>query len=379
MVEESKENIEKNKEQERPAKHKFNLPQLNLGGLFQPKIPLSELVLFTKHLSMMLEAGVSEIESLKIIQEQTKNRHFKKVLKRTIPRVEKGKFLSESLKESNGFNELFINVIKLGETSGTLPENLSYLAEEIKKTQELRSKVKGALVYPTIILIVTIIVVIALLVFVIPRITPIFKSLNVELPATTQFLVNTAGIFQNHYLTIIAGIIGFYIMFKVSLRLGAVKYFLNSILLYIPVVNKMIAHYNMANISRTISLLLRSGVNVVQAIISASESTANPVYKRVLVKAAQDIKEGKPLYTYLEKHGRLFPPTFVRMVQIGERTGNLTHNLSYLSGFYESELDEKVRNLSSVFEPVLMVVLGGLVGFIAISIITPIYEITQQI
>lgn len=361
------------------TKPKFNLLQLNLGKIFQSKIPLSEQVLFTKHLSMMLEAGVSEVESLRIIQEQTKNRHFKKVLKDTIPRVEKGKFLSESLKESNGFNDLFINVIKLGETSGTLPENLNYLAEEIKKTQELKSKVKGALVYPAIILIVTIIVVIALLVFVIPRLTPIFASLDVELPATTQFLVNTASLFQNHYLTIIAGAIGFYIMFKVSLRLKPIKYFLNRILLYIPVVNKMIAHYNMANISRTISLLLKSGINVVQAIISASESTANPVYRKVLIRAAQDIKEGKPLYTYLEKHSNLFPPTFVRMVQIGERTGNLTHNLSYLSGFYESELDERVRNLSSVFEPVLMVVLGGLVGFIAISIITPIYEITQQI
>lgn len=358
----------------------MKFPNLNIRGIFTPKIPPSEQILFTKHLSMMLKSGVSQIESLRIIQEQTKNKAFKKLLGRIIPRIEKGKFLSESLGEARkSFGELFISVLKLGESSGTLPENLDYLSEEIKKSKALRSRVKSAMVYPIIILVVTIIVITVLLVFVLPKILPIFDGLGVELPITTRILINTSDIFIQYWLFIILGIVGFMVLFKLFLRLPGIKYILNRFFLLVPILGTMIKNYNLANISRTLSLLLKSGINVVEAITSTSNSISNPVYKDALMDATENVREGKAMYIYLEKHGHLFSPTFIRMVQIGERTGNLTHNLGYLSDFYEEELDKTVKALPTIFEPLMLIILGLLVGFIALSIITPIYEITQQI
>lgn len=359
------------------VKRKANFTMQNI---FRLRIPLAEQVLFTKHLSMMLSAGISEVESLKIIKDQTNNRVFKKMLDKVIGNVERGQFLSESLRESqNAFGPLFINVVKLGEISGTLPENLEYLAEEIKKSQDLRSKIKAALIYPAIVLLLTAAVITSLIVFVLPKITPIFTSLNVELPLTTRILIGTANLFQYHYIPLIVGLITVIGLFIGLLRIGAVRYALNRLLLAMPVAGKMVTDYNMSNIGRTLGLLLKSGVEIVEAVSSTAESTQNPVYKRLLLDAVEEVKQGKTIHTYLETKPKLFPPTFSRMVQIGERTGNLTHNLSYLSGFYESQLGDKVKNLSSVFEPALMIILGLVVGFVALSIITPIYEITTKI
>jgi len=368
-----------NNDTPKPVKPKRS-PNFSFQNIFGLRIPLPEQILFTKHMSMMLSAGISEVESLKIIRDQTTNRGFKKMLDRVIMNVERGQFLSESLKESqNAFGPLFLNVVNLGEESGTLPENLEYLSEEIKKSQELKSKIKAALIYPIIVLILTAAVITTLMVFVLPRLTPMFQSLHVELPATTKILIASANLFQFHYIALTFGTLAVIGLFIGMLRVPLIRYELNKILMFVPVVGKMITDYNMSNIARTLGLLLKSGVEIVEAVGSTASSVQNPVYKEALLQAIEEVKQGRTLHTYLETRGRLFPPTFTRMVQIGERTGNLTHNLSYLAGFYESQLGDSVKNLSSVFEPALMIILGLIVGFVAISIITPIYELTTKI
>lgn len=354
--------------------------KFSLFDIFPAKISLAEQILLAKHLSMMLQSGISEVESLRIIKEQVDNKRFKAILERIVLDVENGQFLSESLNRfKNAFGELFINIIKLGEISGTLPENLDYLAEEIKKKASLKSKVKGALIYPLIILLATIGVTGVLVLFVLPKILPIFETLNVKLPITTIILIAVTDFVNAYYIWIGLGIVAVIIGFIFALRIHSVRFFVHRLVLYIPIAGKISSDYNMANIARTLGLLLKSGVKIVEAVGATADSIPNLVFKKALTEAVEDVRRGAPIYQYLEKQPHLFPPVLTRMIQIGERTGNLDTNLIYLSEFYENALDEKVKNLSSVLEPILMVFMGLLVGFVALSIITPIYEVTQSI
>ncbi|MBI2013732.1 MAG: type II secretion system F family protein [Candidatus Colwellbacteria bacterium] len=358
----------------RPKKH------FEFSFLLPTKVPLNELLLFSKHLSLMLKSGMSEIESIKIIRNQIKSRGFGKILDKVGIDLENGQFLSESLSKYKGtFGELFVGVIKLGEISGTLPENLEYLAVETKKKSELHAKVRSALIYPMVILVATLSVSGGLVFFVLPKIMPIFTSLKVELPITTKILISSANFIQQYYIYIGIGLVVFIIGFALLLRIKVIKYVYHRMILLIPIFGTMAKHYNMANITRTLGLLLKSGTKIVEAISATSDTVANLVYKESLKKAAEEVTRGEALYKRFDKHPSLFPPTVTRMVQIGEQTGNLDSNLAYLSEFYENELDGTVKNLSSVLEPILMVVMGLLVGFVAISIIMPIYEVTQGI
>lgn len=342
------------------------------------RVPLPEKIMFTKHLSMMIKSGMSEIESIKLIRSQVKSKGFGTILDEVIDGLDNGQFLSATLEPfEKVFGELFINIIKLGEMSGTLPDNLGFLSVELKESRKLRSKIHSALVYPVIVLITTIGVVSALVLFVLPRILPIFKTLGAELPATTRALIFTANGLKNNFLLIALGFIVLFLIWTILLRIEPVRYVFHRLLLVLPLAGKISKKYNMANLTRTLGILLKSGVKIVEAVTTASNTTENLVFKRELLAAAEEVRKGEALYKYLEKRDKLFPPTVSRMIEVGEKTGNLDENLEYLSEFYRNEVDETVANLSSIIEPALLLVMGGLVGFVAISIITPIYEITQ--
>lgn len=354
-------------------KFSFSIP-------FFSKVPLAERILFSQHLSMMIRAGMTEVESLRLVKRQMKNRNFQKILEKVIVNVENGQFLSESLNQfKNAFGDLFINIIKLGEISGTLSENLSYLAEEMKKDRALRAKVQSALIYPFIILFATLGVTSALIFFIVPKIIPVFTTLGIKLPLTTRILIGVSNFIFSYYLWIIIGIIVFIIIWLVFIQFKKVRYFYHRLIFLVPIFGKISIGYHIANFTRILGLLLKSGVRIVEAISLASEITSNLVYKKSFLEAAEQIKKGEALYTYLEKRTSIFPPTVSRMIEVGEKTGNLDVNLLYLAEFYENEIDEKIKNLSSILEPILLIVMGLLVGFVAISIITPIYEISQNI
>lgn len=349
-------------------------------GTFFLRVPLSEKILFTKHLSMMVKSGMSEIESLRLIQSQIKSKAFRRMLDKVIGDLENGQFLSVALTPfKRVFGDLFINVIRLGEASGTLAENLEFLTQELKERQALRSRVRSALIYPIVILIATIGVTGALVFFVLPRILPIFSSLGVQLPLTTRILIGTANFLNAYYILVLVGAVLLVTAWSFLLRIPPVRYAYHRALLVTPFVSGIVKGYNMANITRTLHVLLRSGVKIVEALLTASDITANRVYKRALLATAEGVKRGEPMHEYLEKHPALFPPTVSRMIEVGERTGDLEGNLRYLADFYKNEVDETVKNLSSVLEPALLVIMGALVGFVAVSIITPIYEVTQTI
>ncbi len=360
-----------------PKKFKY---KFRFSDLFPVKVSLGEQTLLAKHLSMMLKSGVSEVESLQIIRDQIKSKRFRKLLTLIIADVENGQFLSEAIKRyKETFGELFVSLVKLGEVSGTLPENLDYLSEEIRKKSELKGKVRSAMVYPVIILITMLLITSGLLIFVFPKILPILVALNVPLPITTRILITISNFTSSYWPELLVGLVILIILWSVLIRTTIFKYILHRILLSTPIAGKIVRDYNMANIARTMALLLKSGVKIVEAVASTANSVSNLVIKDAFMEAAEEIKRGGTIYKAIERKQGLFPTTFSRMVQIGERTGNLDANLFYLATFYENEVSEKLRDLSATIEPILMILMGLMVGFIALSIITPIYQLARGI
>ncbi|MEK7146654.1 MAG: type II secretion system F family protein [Patescibacteria group bacterium] len=342
------------------------------------RIPLAEKILFTKHLSMMIQAGMPEIDSLRLIRRQARSRSFIFILDKVLKDLENGQFLSVSLSQFiHIFGDLFINIIKIGEASGTLAENLNYLSTELKKSQQLRQKIRSAIIYPIVILVATVGVTGALVFFVLPKIMPIFASLNVKLPLTTRILIGFSNALYNYWHWILLGLAVLAIIFILLLKIRMIRFGIHRILIFIPIIGSISKSANMANFSRTLGLLLKSGVTIVEALNIAADSLPNLVYKREIHNTAQRVKSGESINKYLSEQEQFFPPTISRMIEVGETTGNLDNNLLYLAEFYENEVDETTKNLSSILEPLMLLVMGGIVGFVAVSIITPIYEVTQ--
>jgi type IV pilus assembly protein PilC len=304
---------------------------------------------------------------------------LQKIIASLVKDAESGVFLSNGLaKFKNVFGDLFINIIKVAEVSGTLPENLIYLGDELKKKSDLQKKVRGAMIYPIIILIATVIIATTMIVFVFPKILPLFQGVKGDLPITTRILIGFSEIISAYGIFLLTGIILFIAGLRFLFTFPVPKYLYHRFLFFVPVFGSAIIKYNMANFSRTLGLLLRSGVKIIEAINITSASTANRVYRRELDGAANYVRTGEYLSKYLVKHPSIFPATLVNMIEVGENTGNLTANLFYLAEYYESEVDDFVRNISSVIEPILLLFMGGIVGFIALSFITPIYQLTKQ-
>lgn len=349
-------------------------------GKFFLRVPLQEKIILARHLSIMIKAGLPLLDSVIMLQKQTKSKSLAKILGEVAGNVSNGQFLSKSLeKYQDIFGDLFINIIRIGEGSGTLSDNLNYLSEELKKKAELKKKVIGALVYPIVILVATFGITGLLTIFIFPKILPIFSSLNVELPITTRTLIFVSNLLTQRG-PLIAGIfVSLVVLFIFLLKIKVFGFYYNLFLLRVPFLGNMIRNVNMANFMRTLGLLLKSGVKIVEAVNITADALSNPVYRNELKQIALGIQKGESISKYLSLHPHFFPPMIANMVAVGENTGNLSETLLYLAGFYESEIDEATKNLSNVLEPALMIIMGLMVGFVAISIITPIYEVTSGV
>lgn len=344
------------------------------------RVSLQEKLVFTKNLALALKAGVSLVKSLQMIENQSRTSSFRKIVRSLISDTNKGMFLSAGLEKFKPlFGELFINIIKVAETSGTLPENLIYLGDELKKKADLRKKVRGAMIYPIIILIATIIIASTMIIFVFPKILPLFENFKAELPLTTRMLIKISEIVSNYGIWILIGAAVFLVGFRLLLKIPAIRKIYHKILFYLPLFGKAIVNFNMANMARTFGLLLRSGVKIIEALSITGATLTNLVYRSELGGAGEAVRKGEFISRYFRARPRLFPAILVDLLEIGENTGNLTENLFYLADHYEAEVDDFVKNLSGILEPVLLLFMGGIVGFIALSFITPIYQLTRQI
>lgn len=345
------------------------------------RLKTTEKINFARHLSMVVRAGLPLLEGLRMLRKQQFSKTLSRIIDVIIEDINSGKFLADSLNRyPTIFGEFFINIVRVGETSGTLADNLTYLSEEIRKSRELKSKVRSALIYPIVLLVATIIVVSFLTFFVFPKILPVLSGFNVQLPLTTRILIGFLDFAKNYGIyTVIAfalAVIGSRLVFA---NVRPLRKAFHRFLLAIPVIGGLMVNVNVANFSRVLGLLLKSGVHIVEGINITSSTFTNLVYRDILVGAADAIRRGESLGTYLEKHPKQFPPLMSGIVTIGEGTGNLEDNLIYLSGHYTEETEEALKTLTALLEPVLLIGMGLLVGFVALSIILPIYSLSQGI
>ncbi len=350
-------------------------------ALTPPRFSLKDQIYFAKRLSFLLNAGVSVIEALHLLREQAHGGGQIRLLDQIILDVSNGKALSQSfMKFPKVFSEFMIHIIKIGEASGTLSANLTYLADELKKEQALRRKVVGAFVYPAIITLATLGITIFLVVYLFPKIMPVFMSLNVTLPFTTRAVIFLSEFLRHFWLFLFLGIGACVVLCTLALRKSRkFRILFHYVLLRLPIAGKILKYYIVANGTRTLGLLLKSGISLSESLSITADTTSNLVYKYQFRVLGKIVTRGDKMSTYCARETFFFPAMLGHMVAVGERSGKLSETLIYLSELYEAEVDEFTKNISTMIEPLLMVIMGVMVGFIAISIITPIYSITQNL
>jgi type II secretory pathway component PulF len=345
------------------------------------RFSIKEQVLFAKRLAFLSKAGVSILESVTIIRNQTKSKRKRRILDTVVADVAAGQSLSRSLERYKQlFGEFTVNLIRIGETAGVLPENLMYLAEELSKKQALQRKVQGALIYPIFITIATLGVTGMLIVFIFPKIMPIFISLNVSLPWTTRVLLNVSEFLSQYGFVTLLGTIFIIIAVELAriafrpLRIAA-----DWLLLKLPIAGGIASSYNCANFCRTVALNIKSGVALSESLHITADVTKNTLYRDAYLDFAAHVMKGEKISTTMAKYPNIFPDMLPHMILIGETTGSLSNTLTYLSDLYEAEVEESTRNLSNSIEPILLMTMGIMVGTIAVSVIAPIYEVTKSI
>jgi len=335
---------------------------------------------FARNLEVMSRSGMQVLDSLEIIKKQTKSKTFIQIIDQLITDIKNGHYLSSGLERyKNIFGDFFINLIRVGESSGTLSENLRYLADELKKKDELNKKIKGAMAYPIILMIATLGITAILAFFVFPKILPVLKSLNVKLPPITLGFIAISQFLFDYGLFIFVGLAVLIAGFFMLLRVKAFKLGWHRVIIFLPFTKTMSQNINMVNFARTLGLLLKSGVKIIEALQISADTIDNLVYRGEIMKMAEGVRRGDSLSKYLTVDSKLFPPIFSEMIVVGENTGKLDESLLFLANYYESELDESTRNMSSFLEPVMLLTMGLVVSLVAMAIITPIYKITQTI
>jgi len=361
-----------------------NIPKKDLNkkapSQFFLSFSIQEQATFAKRLAILTKAGIPILEALHMMQKQAKSKSSALIINHLHEQLESGHSLAEGMaKFKNVFGEFAVNIVRVGEHSGTLNENLNYLADELKKKQELRRKIIAALVYPIFIVLATIGMTIVLTTYVFPKIMPIFQSFKTQLPWSTRLLMLASRTFSNDWLYIIGLLIATLAGVWFLLRQPKIRLWVDRNILRLPFLGALLKSYLVSNVTRSLGLLLKSEVRIVEALEIVASTSANSAYRQKFYEIAQGAKRGEKISLSMERDSLLFPSVVIQMASVGEATGNLSSSLMYLAEMHEDEMNNLTRNLSTSIEPVLMIFMGLLVGFIAISIITPIYGITQSI
>lgn len=348
--------------------------------MFSSRLSIKDQAAFAQKLAFLIRADVPIMESLKMIKNQSSFSRAK-IFDQVLADVTSGQFLSSSLaKHRNTFGTFAVNIIKVGEEGGILDKNLEYLAQELKKRQELKKKILGAMVYPAFITLATIGVSAMITVYIFPKLMPVFESVNFKLPLTTRILMGVSNLMIAYGFYMFLGIIILFIGLAFAYKkFKPFNLILNRMLIKVPIFGPLFQSYHMANFCRTFGLLLNCQVGIINAANITGDATANLLYRGEISTLADQITKGKRVAEYLENRKKLFPEMVAQMVSIGETAGNLGDTLIYLSDHYEGEVNDITKNLSNSLEPILLVGMGLVVGFVAVSVITPIYELTANI
>jgi len=339
-----------------------------------------EKVILTRNLGAMIEAGLSLTRSLTVLERQSKNQKLKMVLAGINNDVKGGGNFHSALKKfPKVFSPLFVSMVLAGEESGKLAESLKIIGAQLERAYTLKKKIKGALIYPSIILIAMVVIGILMLVFVVPTLTQTFEELGAELPKSTQGIIAASEFLseQTLFAVLIPTLIG--ILFYYGLRTRRGKRIFYYTLLHIPIIGELVKEIQAARTARTLSSLLSSGVEIVTSISITREVIQNPYYREVLAQAEEDVQKGLPLSGSFTNNEHLYPILVGEMISVGEETGKLPDMLLRVAEFYESEVEQKTKDMSTIIEPFLMIIIGTFVGFFALSMISPIYSLSESI
>jgi len=344
------------------------------------KVSLTDKIMITKNLGVMFSAGLSLVKSFDILASQTRNKDLKNALFDIKNRVSKGESFSDSLASyPNIFSDLFVNMIKVGEESGTLDEVFRVLSLQLQKEHELKSKIRNAMVYPLIIVMVMIAVGIVIVTFVLPNLNVFFTSLNVDIPIYTRIVLAVGNFLsKNWYLMIvlpalIAGLI--YLILKTKRGREAA----DTLFLGMPIISPIVKKNNSALLIRSMSSLVAASVPLITALEITAKTMGNHYYKEALTEAGKRIKKGEKLSNALKDYQNIFPIGVIEMVEVGEETGQTSSILKKLADFYEQEAIDAIEKVTTLIEPVLIIILGLSVGFFAVSIIEPMYSSLRAI
>lgn len=355
----------------------------SLGGFFKNnKVKSDDLVIFTRQLAAMVSAGVPLLRSLNALMEHSESPALKSLLVGVIRDVEGGASLGDSLAKHPGtFNDVYVNMVRAGETAGIMDEILNRLALQQEKSASIKKKVKGAMTYPMVLMVITVVAFFGLMLFVIPQLGSIITSLggpDAELPLLTQVMLGSSHFMLSFWYIIIPAFGGTVYLVLRYIRTPAGRRQFHRLVLKAPAVNGIIRKLVVARFARTFSALTGAGVSIIESMTVTAHALGNVVYEEALLQAVTEVKNGKQLSQILEEGG-LYPAIVPQMLAVGEETGETATVLVKVADFYEEEVDTAIGSLSSIIEPIMIVVMGGAVGLIAASVMGPIAGLATQI
>ncbi len=348
---------------------------------FKKKIKPQEIITLARNLSVMVDAGLSVSRALTVLAKQSKSKNMVEVLDNINNSVMSGETLSKSLEaHPNIFSSLFVSMVRAGEESGKLSNSLRTVADQLEKANTLSKKVKGAMIYPSVIVGVMVAIGILAMVYMVPTLTETFRGLEIELPLPTRIIIAISDFLRMNFILTIGMILALVFGMTTMIKTRRGKDTLDFIVLHLPMINTISKEVNAARTSRTLSSLISSGVDIVSAINITGAVLQNHYFKNLLTEAAQQVQVGELLSSSLSNsNGNLFPVFVGEMLSVGEETGKMTDMLENIANYYESEVDQKTKDMSTIIEPFLMILIGIVVGIFAIAMMLPTYSLVDAI
>mgnify|MGYP003585028689 CR=1 FL=1 len=351
------------------------------SGLFKKKVKLNDMVLFTRQLATMVNAGVPLLRALVTLKDQVENKTLKEIIDQICKDVEGGTPLADSLeKHPETFSDIYINMVRAGEAAGILDDVLKRLATQEEKTASMRKKIKSASTYPIVLLVITIVAFFGLMLFVIPNIGKILLDIggpDAQLPMITQIMLKISDFTVRYWYIVLAVLSATVFAIRKYIATDEGRFKLHQLVLKIPILNTLTMKIAISRFTRTFAALLSAGVSVVEALKVTSHALGNKVFEKEVLEATQKVINGQPLSKAIE--GGMFPAIVPQMLAIGEETGQTSDVLTKVADFYDEEVDSTIESLSSILEPVMIVVMGGAVGLIAISVMGPIANLSTSV
>jgi len=354
--------------------------EINVSSLFKimQRAKFSDVVEFTRQIATMMTAGLPLTDALELLQRQTRNSDMARVLNDVLDQVQGGASLGDALSmHPRLFSKVYIALVRAGESAGVLDRVLNRLADNLEKDRDFQGKTKGALIYPAIVISGMIVVVFIMMIFVVPKLTSLYKEFGTTLPLPTRILMAVSDNFVRFSFLIIPLCIGLYIAYQAWIKTDQGRLKVDEFMLSIPIWGKLKKGVAMTEFTRTLGLLIGAGIPILDALHIVSDAVGNRVYKDGIEAAAREVERGFPLGVPISRNPD-FPPILGQMLKVGEESGKMDEVLSKLSTFFESETEQLIKGLTTAIEPIIMIVLGVGVGFLVMAVILPIYNLTSQ-